>query len=523
MKKIQFVFGLMLVWAASVQSQTMTIQTLSNYNQWGWEAVVMQNGLITVATVPAIGARVMQYDLGDHPSIFVNPAELTKTYTPNSSATWHNFGGFKNWPDPDDKWNGWPPPPTLDCGAYSFQILSQTADSIALRVVGPTEKWLAPNIHFERTAVIYPGTSRVKMEQTLVNDGSAPVEWGIWDITQCIVNHPGEKDYENFWVYFPFSENSVFGDKHVKWSASSKAWKGEVAPGVYGVQFLAEGKKIFADAPEGWICYADQRDGYIYAKTFEIYSGAEYPNGGATVETWINNDPLYLEVEVMGPVEPIPANGGKTTFTEDWWAAKVRTPVLDVNTVGAIAQKMAYNEAAKTFSGIYGVFYRGTVRIAFLNGERAILSEGQSHAVTPLEEFQLQESVEIPAGAQTLELRLFDTLGNPVGVLESAAVSQITGILESSSVSPADFRLEQNYPNPFNGSTVLTFLIPTSSKGSLKVYDIHGSEIATLTSGIWEPGMHRWVWNPAAAASGVYVVKLEAGSERKTLKMLYLR
>ena len=68
MKKIQFGFGLVLIWAASVQSQTTTIQTLSNYNQWGWEAVVMQNGLITVATVPAIGARVMQYDLGDHPS-----------------------------------------------------------------------------------------------------------------------------------------------------------------------------------------------------------------------------------------------------------------------------------------------------------------------------------------------------------------------------------------------------------------------------------------------------------------------
>jgi hypothetical protein len=522
MKKIQFGFGLVLIWAASVQSQTTTIQTLSNYNQWGWEAVVMQNGLITVATVPAIGARVMQYDLGTHPSIFVNSAELGKTYTPVKNAPWPNFGGFKNWPAPQDRW-GWPPPPTLDFGTYASQITLQSSDSVAVFVSSLKEQWLTPNLRFERKTTIFSGTSRVKMEQTLVNDGSVTVEWGIWDITQSIVNHEGKKDYENFWVYFPFSENSVFGANHVKWDKSSTAWKGEVAPGVYGVQFLPENKKIFADSPEGWVAYADRQDGFIYAKTFEIQKGAKYPDGGACVETWISGDPLYLEVEVLGPVVQIPANGGKTTFTEDWWAAKVRTPVLDVNNVGAVARKMVYDATARTLSGIYGVFYKGSVRIAFLNGNGAILSEGQSHAVTPLEEFQLQESVEIPTGAQTLELRLFDNQGNPVGVLESAAVSQITGILESSSVSPADFRLEQNYPNPFNGSTVLTFFIPTSSKGSLKVYDIHGSEVATLTSGIWEPGRHRCVWNPAAAASGVYVVKLEARSERKTLKMLYLR
>lgn len=35
----------------------------------------MSNGLVTVATVPEIGARLMQYDLGDHASIFVNSDE----------------------------------------------------------------------------------------------------------------------------------------------------------------------------------------------------------------------------------------------------------------------------------------------------------------------------------------------------------------------------------------------------------------------------------------------------------------
>jgi hypothetical protein len=522
MKKNQLGLGLAWICVLSVHSQTTTIQTIANYNQWGWEAVVMKNDLITVATVPAIGARVMQYDLGAHPSIFVNPDELGRTYTPVKNAPWHNFGGFKNWPAPQDKWN-WPPPPILDFGLYVSQIVLQTPDSVSVHVTSPVEQWLTPNLRLERRATVFTGTTRVRMEQTIVNVGTVPVEWGEWDITQSIVHHTGKSDYENFWVFFPFSENSVFGANHVKVSAGSKAWKGEVAPGIYGVQFLPEDKKIFCDSPEGWVAYADRLDGFIYARTFELIKGAKYPDGGACVEAWIGSNPLYMEVEVLGPVVQIPANGGKTEFTENWWAAKVRAPILDVNLAGAVARKMAYDATTRMLSGIYGVFYTGIVRAAFIGGDGTVLSEGQSHAVTPLEEFQLQEAVEIPAGAQTLELRLFDNQGRSAGVLESGAVDQITGMKESIPVSPSDFRLEQNYPNPFNGSTMITFVIPQSSRGSLKVFDIRGNEVAALASGIWEPGRHRFEWNPAAAASGMYVARLDAGKERKILKMLYLR
>jgi len=42
----------------------------------------MQNEFITIATVPAIGGRVMQYDLDSLPSIYINNNELGKTYAP---------------------------------------------------------------------------------------------------------------------------------------------------------------------------------------------------------------------------------------------------------------------------------------------------------------------------------------------------------------------------------------------------------------------------------------------------------
>ena len=73
------------------QTSNVAIQTVSNYKEWGWDTtIVMQNGLITMATVPAIGGRVMQYDLGSLPSMMVNSSLFGKTYTPVSNGI-HNL------------------------------------------------------------------------------------------------------------------------------------------------------------------------------------------------------------------------------------------------------------------------------------------------------------------------------------------------------------------------------------------------------------------------------------------------
>ena len=98
------------------------------------------------------------------------------------------------------------------------------------------------------------------MEQTIINEGSINTSWGVWGISQSIVNHPGKKDYQNYWVFFPINPKSVYGPGGVSPQGASSAWKGEVAPGVYGVQFSPDNQKIYADPDRGWIAYADVSD-----------------------------------------------------------------------------------------------------------------------------------------------------------------------------------------------------------------------------------------------------------------------
>jgi hypothetical protein len=66
MRLLKFLFLGMLFISLNLYAQNTAIETITDYQGWGqtWETLVMKNGLITVATVPVIGARTMQYDLG---------------------------------------------------------------------------------------------------------------------------------------------------------------------------------------------------------------------------------------------------------------------------------------------------------------------------------------------------------------------------------------------------------------------------------------------------------------------------
>ncbi|HTY10376.1 MAG TPA: putative Ig domain-containing protein [Bacteroidota bacterium] len=77
---------------------------------------------------------------------------------------------------------------------------------------------------------------------------------------------------------------------------------------------------------------------------------------------------------------------------------------------------------------------------------------------------------------------------------------------------PQDYVLYQNYPNPFNPSTTIRYGIPELSNVSVKVYNILGQVVATLVHEVQQPQFYEYRWNPNHAASGVYIVVINAQS-----------
>ena len=84
---------------------------------------------------------------------------------------------------------------------------------------------------------------------------------------------------------------------------------------------------------------------------------------------------------------------------------------------------------------------------------------------------------------------------------------------------PRNFVLTQNYPNPFNPSTRISFSIPEGGNVKLRVFDLLGTEVATLVNSELESGTHTVDFNAAGLASGTYFYKLESGGNALVKKM----
>ncbi len=111
---------------------------------------------------------------------------------------------------------------------------------------------------------------------------------------------------------------------------------------------------------------------------------------------------------------------------------------------------------------------------------------------------------------------------NQIGFWYAYQQTTITDV-ENEETIPTVFKLEQNYPNPFNPSTRIKFAVPEKSNVLIKVYDILGSEVATLVNEEMDAGWYENNFNAAGLSSGVYLFRMEAGNFISTKKMIYLR
>jgi hypothetical protein len=88
--------------------------------------------------------------------------------------------------------------------------------------------------------------------------------------------------------------------------------------------------------------------------------------------------------------------------------------------------------------------------------------------------------------------------------------------------------LGPNAPNPFNPSTTLSFALAEAGDVRLEVIDTAGRRVVTLTAGRYQAGEHRVRWDGRdthgrRVASGVYIARLEAGSETVSRRMVLVK
>ncbi|MBC7187921.1 MAG: T9SS type A sorting domain-containing protein [Calditrichaeota bacterium] len=108
------------------------------------------------------------------------------------------------------------------------------------------------------------------------------------------------------------------------------------------------------------------------------------------------------------------------------------------------------------------------------------------------------------------------------------SVTAVRGGSSPSAMMPRAFSLEQCSPNPFQTRTVIRYQVPSATELRLRVFDLLGREVRQLVGGQQPAGYYFAHWDGRTsggdmAASGTYLVRLDAPGYHQTRKVLLLR
>jgi hypothetical protein len=103
----------------------------------------------------------------------------------------------------------------------------------------------------------------------------------------------------------------------------------------------------------------------------------------------------------------------------------------------------------------------------------------------------------------------------------------VTNVIKSNNFIKR-FELFQNYPNPFNPVTEIKFNLASQENVLVNVYNILGKEIKLLVKEELPAGEHKVQWGGKdnynrELPSGIYFIKMTAGSYQKTIKAILLK
>jgi hypothetical protein len=419
----------------------------------GWQSLRLANDLVTLHVVPDIGGRVIQFQLGEHPFLWVNPDLAGNVFPPaqngGGEGGWKNYGGSKLWPAPqgwerDDQWPG-PPDPVLDGGRYTGQILDDSTNHVAVAVTSPPDP--RSGIQFTRTISLEPGSTRVRLAGGMRNISQRPLHWAIWEVTQLDTGDPRspEKFNDDFWAYCPLNPRSVHpkGFYPMFGQVTHPSWRPDPANGLLAVKYDHRVGKVGLDSHAGWLAAVNGQSDHCFVGRFRFFPDATYPDN-ASVEFWLNGagefiingvaftnapspkeTPFFMEAEILSPLVELQP-GESYHFDIDWFATRCPKPILEMASAGVVSRRLTVTvEGGRVrLDGVFGVFCRGRAEVIFKDRFGNIVGREDLGAVNPNEVFRLAKQLRLPEQSLRVTVVVIDAAGENRGWLGNAILAQ---------------------------------------------------------------------------------------------------
>ncbi|WP_303317314.1 hypothetical protein Q4Q34_01465 [Flavivirga abyssicola] len=450
-----------------------TVSVENNYKDWGWDNVhVAKNKYISLAVVPDAGGRILEYNLGEEPSLWLNPKLKGKKFPATDEVKmkeWRNFGGYRLVPIPvencsvdrnGNKGKRWPPPAIIGDAKYDVAIKENKLGHQTIEVKSGVQQlpvprffgnkgFVYPNkieeeLQYSRSLYIEPHSSLVYIDHTLKNVGETKVKRGLKISSQHVSETKrGMHDGENYVAYIPFDKNlklpngeqfEITTNPDLRWQYLNRNrfkldknnpehiekyynhgtnWKGEVAPGIYEVEYdynQMAGFHIIAS--DSWLCYVNKKTNTAFAKIMEPYNPQlEYDHGLNNAIFCSGLSEGYIETEVMTPLYNLEPNES-FNYREIHGAAKIENaPILNVNLAGVTTQKMAFDLKLNKITGIYGVFIEGKAILRLLDASGNVIKDIKKDMVNPLKSFSFEAFLKDFIEVKSCELYIEDVNG----------------------------------------------------------------------------------------------------------------
>jgi len=391
----------------------------------GWRhCCQLSNGLVRVTSVPQVGGRTLEYSLGPYNFLFLGRRELGTTLADHPDRSYLHFGGHFAQLHPEAKWRTLQSsyPPDLFMGAYEARILPAQDGAAAIEMTAPVD--LATGTRLVRKVELFPGSTRVRLTDTLTNVRPVAQEWGLQDMLQLKgvasrdgVARGGERPADRLALYVPLNPGSRFpGGFRAPGSGTPGSlggqWSATELPGILTLHYRRQFDKVVVDPCLPWIALADREAGCVFVQRCRAPEKAVLTAGPPLT------DYPFIEVQCFGPLGSLPP-GGATTLVQEWYAARCAGPVVDVTSAGVVASPLTLLAGGgKTWvAGSFGVFYAGRAAVVFRGADGAELARLDCGPVDPLHPFALNRAVELPPKMAEAVLELSGPAGKSLGHL----------------------------------------------------------------------------------------------------------
>ncbi len=151
----------------------------------------------------------------------------------------------------------------------------------------------------------------------------------------------------------------------------------------------------------------------------------------------------------------------------------------------------------------------------FFNGMKDVLYKW--HREDPVDAKEL---------ARTQAIATYQGKPNPF-VLDSTLVRRayffVPTSIEAQEPIAREFTVSPAYPNPFNPQTSVELTLEQSSTVSAVLVDAMGRQVLTVANGTYPQGAHTLRMNGSGLASGIYFLRVLAGSQADTVPMLLMK